>query len=728
MTTRTGPRKIPRLAVLILLGLSILLGAAAPASAAPAQGPTAVQVHQAKDADGRECEQGSVDVKGTSGLCADRYRSLSLDRGDALTANKMADAWVYDGVWGLYYSGFMGNVDLINWLYSFEWVSWISDMVSPVAANLADIINKFGIVPFAMALSAFVYGISWLRGNRSKALAGLALVCVVASMTTFFATPDKYFFGDNGVFPQAKSLGNELVTAAVSSDADTSGMYQPDTSRPANEVLLKTTVGPKMVDSLLDDPYMVISFGKKLEGDCRATFVKAMQDPEAIKSGNNHVRDKVSACDSEAKAFIESPSTRLGSVAGVAVMGLGYEVMLYGLVGILLICVLVASIKLILAVYQCVKALFPWTDTTEVFSSLVTASLYLVFVAISGLFLAITLVVSGNFMGMFSSMPAMKYQVVGALFIVGLVLLIIMWRKMVRGAQRMGDGLRNALNKANTSSNETPKVVTRGANALKSMGSRVFSSTVGNRLGNSERAETAPQSRAPGAPVAAPASGTPAQTAGSNPEPNTKSSNFKTALFAAAKKYPAVAAVAVTASRVQQARHGASTAATTGKQKARAAASAAAAQWEQHADPEKRRSAKNEALRTKLEHHDEAQAAKEQAKAQADQAQAAKVQKRQDRQRQRELRNNVATERANAPYLDPAREEARQEAAHRIEKLSGRERRVETLRARLEEGRWQEDRLRKARERAEAAQGPAGAGQGSGEAEEVPAPEPVRRS
>mgnify|MGYP005982916683 CR=1 FL=1 len=727
--------------VLALLGLSVLLGAAAPASAATTLSTTTVTITTENEAPKRACEQGSIDIKGTNNLCADRYRTLTLDRGDAWTASKMADAWVYDMAWGAYYSSFMGNVELINWLYSFEWINWISDIVAPIATNFANIINKFGITSMAMSLSALVYGITWLRGNRSKALAGIVLVCLVAAMTTVFANPSKYFFEENGLFPQAKSLGNELVTAAVAGPGDTSGMYQPDSSKPANEVLLKTTVGPKMVDSLVDDPYEVISFGKKLEGECRSVFVEAMGHPEALKTGNNFVRDKVSACDPQAKAFSESPSTRLGSVLGVVVMGLGYQLMLYTLLGVLFFCVILAAIKLILAIWQCLKALFPGTDTTEVFSSLVTAGMYLVFVGISGLFLAIVLVIATNFMGLFSAMPAMKYQVVGALFFIGLIVMVIMWRKVAKGARRMGNSLRNALNRASKPENGTPQLVTRSTHILKRLGSRSLASALGNRLGNSGRDDerspvatgTSPQTRPTDSaqpPASDPATTPKSGPGATDPAPDSdapaspKSAKFKSALMAVATRTPAGTAVVKAGQGAIKAGTATAHAAQAGKQKAAVVAQAAREQWKQQADPETRRSARNEALRAKLEGLDQTQSAKETAREHAAQVREAK---HEQRQKARALKNEVSTERANAPRFDADHEAKQREAAAKIATLSGREKRVETLRARLNEGQWQERRLREARERAQAtieARSQAAAGTAESAAPEA---EPVKR-
>lgn len=728
--------------VLVLLGLSVLLGAAAPASAATTLSATTVTITAENEGSKRACEQGSIDIKGTNNLCADRYRTLTLDRGDAWTASKMADAWVYDMAWGAYYSSFMGNVELINWLYSFEWVTWISEIVSPIATNFANVINKFGVTAMAMSLSALVYSIMWLRGNRSKALAGIVLVCLVAAMTTVFANPSKYFFEENGLFPQAKSLGNELVTAAVAGPGDTTGMYQPDSSKPANEVLLKTTIGPKMVDSLVDDPYEVISFGKKLEGECHSVFVEAMGHSEALKAGNNFVRDKVSACDPQAKAFSESPSTRLGSVLGVVVMGLGYQLMLYTLLGVLFFCVILAAIKLILAIWQCIKALFPGTDTTEVFSSLVTAGIYLAFVGISGLFLAIVLVIATNFMGLFSTMPAMKYQVVGALFIVGLIILLIMWRKVAKGARRMGDRLRNALNRASKPENGTPKLVTRSTHILKRLGSRSLASAVGNRLGNSGK--DAQRNPTPGtdSPQTKPTDSGQRPTSDPTTSPKTdgeapgqsptdtasspsRSAKFKSALLAVATKTPAGAAAVRAGQGAIQAGVATAKAAQAGKQKAAVVAQSAREQWQQQANPETRHSARNEALRAKLEGLEHTQTAKDTARAHAVQVKEAK---HDQRQKGRALKNEVSTERANAPHFDASHDAKQREFAARIATLSGREKRIETLRARLNEGQWQEQRLRQARERAQASVEAKSQTATDAPGSAVPQAEPVRRS
>lgn len=749
--TRQPPRRARRWIVLIGLALAVLLGAAAPASAASTTAtaspslaatmrtPAAPAEEEAEaeaeaEAPKRDCEVGPLDVKGSNGLCADRYRSLSLDRGDAWTAPKMADAWFYDKIWDTYLSGFMGNIEILNWTYGFTWVDSISEAITPVAKNLSNLIERFGVVPFAMSISGFIYGIAWFRGNRSKALTGIMLLCTVAAIAVFFASPNKYFFGSEGFFAKSKAVGNELVTAATSGAGDTTGMYQPDTGAlPANEVLLKSSVGPTMVDALLDDPYQVISFGKKLEGSCKATFTEAMKDPQAIKSGNNFVRDKVAGCDPAAKTFIESPTTRFGSMIGVFVMGFGYEAMVYTLVGILLLCVVFAAYQLVLAVWHCFKAMFPWTDTTEVFSTVVKALLYLGFVAVSGLILAIVLVIVTNFMGMFSTMPEVKYQIIGGLFVIGVVLLVVMWRRLLRAGKNIGDRLRRAMqSNANNSTPATPKLVTRGIRAVSGLGSHAVSSAIGNRWGNGKRRTNAADSiEQP--PQTNPTSGGPTSTSQNEdtssetapaPQTNPRTDSMRQRLLTVAKRTPAGAVAVSAAGKVAT---GGKTVGNVGKAGAHGAKVAAVhvqEQWAKNADPEKRRSAHNKELRERLAGKDakaaHAAQVKEYKRQSKEHSTAAKSHKRQ-------LRRDVETERANAPLFNEQHEQRQRQAAQRRQQMPLGQRRVEKLRAKLEESQFQEQRLQQARERAEEKNGPAPTAPVKPVRAQEPKPEPVKK-
>ncbi|MGO3089952.1 MAG: cell envelope integrity protein TolA [Galactobacter sp.] len=403
-----------------------------------------------------------TDVPDKHGICASSFSRLAINRGDVGDPLIMASGMLLDLGWSGVYMLFDGDVHLIDWIYGFTWIDWLADVIKPITDNVSTFLNKFGLAPFALSLSALVYAVLWFRGHRSKAISGLFAVALVASMATIFTNPTEKFLGDNGAFGKFKDVGNELVVAATTTGDGES--YTPGAGEASNNVMLEHAVGPQMVETMLRGPNQVISFGKVFKGKCVENYNEALRDSKNLTTDNN-TRMEARDCDKAAEEFNKGNNySRFGTLIGVFVLYAGFSVLLWGVFALLLYNLFITLLHIVTLAWKLLRGLFPGGAPTDVLHSLIAITLSLFMIAVSGLFLAIALIAAQAMITGLLNLGTWVYGIIGWAFMTMLVVFAIMWFRAHKAHRRLGDRLRQAMKSQTQAKGPSlPQRLTRGA-------------------------------------------------------------------------------------------------------------------------------------------------------------------------------------------------------------------------------------------------------------------------
>jgi hypothetical protein len=691
-----------------------------------------------EDSEPKKCK--GADIPDKEGICASRFSKLAINRGDVGTPLIMASGIGLDLGWAAIYQIFNGDVHLIDWIYGFTWVDWIGNAIKPITTNISAFFNKFGAGPFAMSLSALVYAVYWFRGHRSRAITGIFVVALVASLATTFSSPTDKFLGSNGLFSKFKDVGNELVVAATTTDKDQT--YTPGTGAASNNVMLDHAVGPQMVETMLRGPNQVISFGKVFTGKCVDKYNKALNNSKNLTE-NNYTRKEARKCDKKAEEFNKGNEwSRYGTLFGTFIMFGGFSILLWGVFALLIFNLLIACWHMITLAWKFFRGLFPGGNPSDVLHNLISIGLTLFMIAISGLFLAVALVAAQSLITGLLNMGTWVYGIVGWAFLILVIVFAIMWIRAHRAHRRLGDKLRQALRgREKTKTTSVPQRLQRGANNVRrtiqqrrmtnairgthhpgtpTQGGMVRTAvkryvgpigpigtlaTVGgralkNKLTRHNTPTDTPNTPTTDTPVTTPTNTTP--TDEPTPPRSPKTQSMKDSLTAVAKRNPTAAVMIQTGSNLRKAN------ATQGSRRQRAAAVAAQAKVEasRWKDPLQRNRAKTQAMREHLaavsaqQEHKAGQRRTKVVDHEARQAERAQV--RAKKVRNREVSNEFSRTRANLPAFDAEHEKQVKAAQQRIQDLSGAERRKAVLKQRLAEAEYRQKRLEQAKAEAEA--------------------------
>ncbi|PPG77483.1 hypothetical protein C5D98_14970 [Rathayibacter rathayi] len=455
---------VSRLLAFLILITGLVLIAAAPAYAA--------------DGDLGNSNDQLDDVTDSHGIPADKYTVLPFDRGDLLNWNKLSNSWWISSAWDFNYFLLKQCIWLFQWTLSFEWVDMVSAPAQLLGDGLESIIGELNIIPLALMIAAVVCGLAIVRGKYASGFLNILISCLFAIAVAaggVLHNPVESVVGENGALHSAADAGGELAvritndgTLPAGSTDDISGM-------------IDQSVSQQLVDIFLRTPTQLVAFGKVLDGNCSTVFDNAMTNVKVGDTGDNSVRDAVSACDPAAAQFIKNPNGQLITlwVVGGAMMCLFSLAIV--MVLILFWTVIVAAYKAISLIFKGVLAILPTADRASVWYTAFDVLTALAMVAVSLIFLAAYLRFVIMYMTASAFMGIGQFVLVDALFLGGVILVIRIRKGLKRAGKNMADrltrlGLGNAASpkeRAPISPVQTLASIGRTYAGLKTLGSKI---------------------------------------------------------------------------------------------------------------------------------------------------------------------------------------------------------------------------------------------------------------
>lgn len=413
-----------RVLAFVILIIGLVLVAAAPAYAA--------------DGDLGTSDDQLDDVTDSHGIPADRYTVLPFDRGDLLNWNKLSNSWWISSAWDFNYFLLKQCIWLFQWTLSFEWVDMVSAPAQLLGDGLEAIIGELNIVPLALMVAAVVCGLAIIRGKYASGFLNIlisVLFAIAVAAGGVLSNPVESVVGDNGALRSAADAGGELAVRITNDGTLPAGSTDDISS------MIDQSVSQQLVDIFLRTPTQLVAFGKVLEGDCATVFDNAMTNVKVGDTGDNSVRDAVSACDPAAAEFIKNPNGQLITlwVVGSAMMCL--FALAIAMVLILFWTVIVAAYKAISLIFKGVLAILPTANRASVWYTAFDVLTALAMVAVSLIFLAAYLRFVIMYMNATASMGIGQYILVDALFIGGVILVVRIRRGLNRAGKNMADRL-----------------------------------------------------------------------------------------------------------------------------------------------------------------------------------------------------------------------------------------------------------------------------------------------
>jgi hypothetical protein len=379
------------------------------------------------------------DLEDSSGIPVANYVVLPLDRGDAFTPGKMFIAFIVDPMW----TGHLGVIamllELFSFVLSFEWVGWIATPFAGLADLLESALGQINWIPFALAVSACVGGLTLLAGRVARGgTEMLVAACIAVMATGILANPVASLTAANGALDTAQEYGAGLAAAVVSDDISSA-----DQSVDADDIITDA-VTTQLVDIFIRIPAQTVTFGAVLSGGCEDQFDSTMSSSPPVTTGDNTVRDAVSNCDPAAKAYVENPN--FGEVYTMAViMGGSGSLFLFAIAIaifflITVVMFLIAALKTMINVYLAILPVsrYPlWKSLGDTFMGLVSVVAMTVIMA-AYLKIVVSILEATNIFGI-----VMQMQII-SLFMI--VLIFLLWR-FHRSAKRAGRSMAEQLGK-----------------------------------------------------------------------------------------------------------------------------------------------------------------------------------------------------------------------------------------------------------------------------------------
>jgi hypothetical protein len=427
------------LAFLILI-TGLVLVAAAPAYAA--------------DGDLGSSDDQLNDVTDSHGIPADKYTVLPFDRGDLLNWNKLSNSWWISSAWDFNYFLLKQCIWLFQWTLSFEWVDMVSAPAQLLGDGLENIIGELNVVPFLLTIAAMVCGLAMVRGKYASGFLNIfisILFAIAVSAGGVLHNPVESVVGENGMLYSAADAGGELAVRITNDGTLPAGSTDDISS------MIDQSVSQQLVDIFLRTPTQLVAFGKVLDGDCATVFDNAMTNVKVGDTGDNSVRDAVSACDPEAAAFIKNPNGQLITLWVVGLAMACLFALAIGLVLILFWTIIIAAYKAISLIYQGVVAVIPTADRGAIWYTAFDVLTALAMVAVSLVFLSAYLRFVIMYMTGTAFMGIGQYVLVDALFIGGTILAFRIRKKLKVSGKKWADRLtRLGLGNASAPKERTP--------------------------------------------------------------------------------------------------------------------------------------------------------------------------------------------------------------------------------------------------------------------------------
>ncbi|MGH3446518.1 MAG: hypothetical protein ACRDP4_02730 [Nocardioidaceae bacterium] len=196
-------------------------------------------------------------ITDTHGYSAWGY-GLSLNQGGWTDAGKAIFGGLASMLWSIYQFGVIFCFWFIDWVLSFAWLPPLVAPLRSVAAAVADILARLGVVPTLMLVAALTVALLIARGRWATGLYELGLTLVVLAVSTgALAHPVDVVAGQGGMLYQAKDAGLELAAELDPGGTSSSGQ-SPEQAR--EEIV------SELVDVFLRTPHQLVNYGMVLDG------------------------------------------------------------------------------------------------------------------------------------------------------------------------------------------------------------------------------------------------------------------------------------------------------------------------------------------------------------------------------------------------------------------------------------------------------------------------------
>lgn len=262
------------------------------------------------------------------------YASLPLDYSDALHPLRALPGILVSIIWSVHIFAIAWILTFLDWLISFEWVSWLGTPIEALAEILQTKLSAIGWVPMALAVAALVAGVVIFRGKFGTGIIDLGISLMSAILVAgALANPITSLTAENGGLDTVQSWGKELMTDFFVDEDE-----QPPSSDENKDNVIAEEITQPLASLFIRQPAQSIAFGHTLTGECDEVFTEQMKTSSPIAGGEDTVRDKVADCDPVAKVYVFNPNfgqvitavVSLGGVAGVLMIAEILAVLLVG--------------------------------------------------------------------------------------------------------------------------------------------------------------------------------------------------------------------------------------------------------------------------------------------------------------------------------------------------------------------------------------------------------------
>lgn len=354
---------------------------------------------------------------------------LSLDRGGITSPDKFFWSSVTDWAWGAYRSWCALALWFLDWVLSFSWVSTIATPLLAVGDAMQSLVNRIGLVPTFLTVTALLAGLWFLKGRFTTAIWEVGIACVIAALASgIFAHPVQLVAGPDGYIVKANQTGQQLAAQLATGD---SAGKTPDQLRQAQT--------GQLVDTFVRQPTEMINFGRVLDGGkCEGTY------NEVIKKGpygsKSDIRDAVNGCDQSLGDYAANPSSSM-AIGALVFMPASFVILLMGLMfaGSVIAAALWAMFQSLKAIVTMVTGLLPGGGRGSLMLTVAETIVALLLIVFTTVFLSVfLLIVQAMFAGGSGGSVAKTFVIVDVVMVVGLFVYWRQRRQIKAISERMG--------------------------------------------------------------------------------------------------------------------------------------------------------------------------------------------------------------------------------------------------------------------------------------------------
>lgn len=292
-------KRHPRVsATMITLGIIVLLSTASSVQAVADDGKDSAPPYMYDD----------DPVKDSKGVPLYSYSKLPLDYSDALHPGRKLPGMIVDFFWGFNIMAVNWVLRFLDWVLTFQWMSWITTPVEGFADIFKTHLTGLGWVSMALALSALVCVLVMWGGRVGAGMIdmGISVMCAILA-AGIFANPITYLTSDDGPLEKVQTWGAELANDFIDDDdADTSDDAEEEDEEEGD--IISHAVSGSLSSIFVRRASQEISFGHELEGECNDIFTEQMKKNSPVAGGKDKVRKEVGKCDEQAKNYVTNPS------------------------------------------------------------------------------------------------------------------------------------------------------------------------------------------------------------------------------------------------------------------------------------------------------------------------------------------------------------------------------------------------------------------------------------